>query len=110
MTAKPNKKTSVVEALAWLERRGSKRSREEMGPRYGIVDTGCFSLFDRSPHAWGRVAPWCTRREEFVRRVGFVLLACLALHDKKAGDGASRRRSHCSRKVRQTIGILSRRR
>src|SRR5262245_51827133 len=53
---------------------------------WGVVDTVCFVLFDRSPPAWGRVAPWCKRREEFVRRAGYVLLACLALHDKAAGD------------------------
>jgi 3-methyladenine DNA glycosylase AlkD len=151
-----NIKKRVVEVLASLERRGSRRVRDAMGPRYGIftdnaygvpireiqaiarqigrdhelaealwetgvyearlltayvddpaavtaaqmerwakafdnwgvVDTVCFSLFDRSPHAWRKVAPWCERREEFVRRAGFVLLACLALHDKGTGDDA----------------------
>jgi 3-methyladenine DNA glycosylase AlkD len=53
---------------------------------WGICDTVCFKLFDRSPLAWGRVAPWARRREEFVRRGGFALLASLALHDKAAGD------------------------
>ena len=146
----------VQEALSWLERRGSKRARDEMLTRYGITapkaygvsmamiqqlakrlgrdhrlaaalwatgwyearllaafvdepervtsaqmdrwardfdnwgicDTACFKLFDRSPHAWSKVAPWCARREEFVRRAGFALLACLALHDKGAADKA----------------------
>ncbi len=55
---------------------------------WGICDTVCFKLFDRSPLAWGRVAPWTKRREEFVRRGGFALLASLALHDKAAGDEA----------------------
>ncbi len=53
---------------------------------WGIVDTVCFVLFDRTPHAWDKVEPWCKRREEYVRRGGFVLLACLALHDKAAPD------------------------
>jgi 3-methyladenine DNA glycosylase AlkD len=53
---------------------------------WGICDTVCFKLFDRSPLAWGRVAPWAKRRDEFVRRGGFALLASLALHDKAAAD------------------------
>jgi 3-methyladenine DNA glycosylase AlkD len=142
------------EALAWLEKKGSKRVREEAKTRYGvdapqsfgvpvgavqqlakqlgkdhqlaaelwatgwyearllcayvdevdlvtpaqmdrwvrdfdnwgIVDTVCFVLFDKSKHAWSRVEPWCKRKEEFVRRAGFVMLACLGLHDKAAPD------------------------
>jgi 3-methyladenine DNA glycosylase AlkD len=53
---------------------------------WGIVDTVCFCLFDRTPQAWGRVERWSQRREEFVRRGAFALLACLALHDKTAPD------------------------
>lgn len=53
---------------------------------WGIVDTVCFVLFDRTPHAWAKARAWCARREEFVRRAGFVLVACLGLHDKASGD------------------------
>ena len=52
----------------------------------GICDTVCFHLFDRSPHAWAKVDKWSGRREEFVKRGAFALLACLALHDKAAAD------------------------
>lgn len=55
---------------------------------WGVVDTACFALFDRSPHAWKKVAPWVKRRGEFQKRAGFVLMACLAAHDKKAADAA----------------------
>ncbi len=54
---------------------------------WAICDTACFKLFDRSPHAWGKVAEWCERRAEFEKRAGFALLASLALHDKTSGDG-----------------------
>lgn len=50
------------------------------------TDTLCFHLFDRTPHAWKKVEAWSTRREEFVKRAAFALLASLALHDKKAPD------------------------
>jgi len=53
---------------------------------WGICDTLCFHLFDRTPHAWGKVAQWSGRREEYVKRTAFALLACLAAHDKKATD------------------------
>ena len=58
---------------------------------WSVVDTACFYLFDRSPHAWQKVAAWCRRKDEFVRRAGFVLLACLALHDKHTADAAFKR-------------------
>jgi 3-methyladenine DNA glycosylase AlkD len=53
---------------------------------WGICDTVCFHLFDRTPHAWAKVAAWHDRREEFVKRGAFALLASLALHDKASGD------------------------
>lgn len=54
---------------------------------WAICDTHCMHLFDRTPHAWSKVAQWTRRREEFVRRAGFALLASLALHDKQSPDG-----------------------
>jgi len=50
-------------------------------------DTTCFHLFHKSPHAFAMVAAWQGRDEEFVKRAAFALLASLALHDKKTGDG-----------------------
>ena len=55
---------------------------------WGICDTVCICLFDRTPYGFGRVKAWATRRDEFVRRAAFALLAGLALHDKEAGDEA----------------------
>jgi 3-methyladenine DNA glycosylase AlkD len=53
---------------------------------WGICDTLCFHLFDRTPHAWAKVKQWSGKREEFVKRAAFALLASLAGHDKTAGD------------------------
>lgn len=145
---------AVEEALAWLQDLASKKTRDEMGPRYGIftdkafgvsvgniqkvakrigknhqlalalwdtgwyearmlasfvdepervtpaqmdrwcrdfdnwgiVDTVCFKLFDRTPYAFDKVTQWSARRDEFGKRAGFALLACVALHDKDADD------------------------
>ncbi len=144
----------VREALAWLEQQGSKRVRDDMRTRYGIIapkafgvpvgviqqlakrlgrshelaaalwatgwyearmltayvdepervtaaqmdrwarqfdnwgicDTLCFCLFDRTPHAWKKVEQWSRRDEEFVKRAAFALLASLAGHDRTSGD------------------------
>jgi len=179
----------VDEALRWLERRGSKKVREEMLTRYGITapkafgvsvgaiqqlgkklgrdhglaaalwdtgwyearlltayvddpdqvtaaqmdrwardfdnwgvcDTLCFALFDRTSHAWKKVEPWSRRREEFVKRAAFALIASLALHDKKAGDeqflrtlplierGASDDRNFVKKGVSWALRVLGRR-
>jgi 3-methyladenine DNA glycosylase AlkD len=53
---------------------------------WAVCDTVCLHLFDRTPHAYRKVAQWSRRRGEFVRRAAFALLACLALHDKHAGN------------------------
>jgi 3-methyladenine DNA glycosylase AlkD len=53
---------------------------------WGICDTVCFHLFDKTPHAWAKVAQWSDHRHEFVKRAAFALLASLALHDKRADD------------------------
>jgi 3-methyladenine DNA glycosylase AlkD len=47
---------------------------------WAIVDTLAFNLFDRTPHAFAKVAKWSKSRDEFVKRAGFALLACVALH------------------------------
>lgn len=53
---------------------------------WGVVDTVCFKLFDRSPHAFAKIEKWSKSRDEWVKRAGVVLLACVALHDKTAPD------------------------
>ncbi|HWO02480.1 MAG TPA: DNA alkylation repair protein [Blastocatellia bacterium] len=53
---------------------------------WGIVDTLCFNLFDRTPHAWRKVEQWSKQEAEFVKRAGFALLWSLTVHDKTAVD------------------------
>lgn len=53
---------------------------------WDVGDQVCMNLFEKSPLAWKKVDDWSMRDEEFVRRTAFGLLACLAWHDKKAGD------------------------
>jgi 3-methyladenine DNA glycosylase AlkD len=53
---------------------------------WAICDTLCFHLFDRTPFAWKKLAPWAKGREEFEKRASFALLWGLTVHDKQAGN------------------------
>jgi len=53
---------------------------------WDVCDGVCSTLFDRTPFAYGKAAEWSGRDPEFVKRAGFVLMAALAVHDKRAAD------------------------
>ena len=53
---------------------------------WDVCDQCCSNLFDKTKFAHGKAAEWSKREEEFVKRAGFVLMAALAVHDKKAAD------------------------
>lgn len=55
---------------------------------WAFCDAMSFNLFDRSPHAWKKVAQWSRRKGEFEKRTAFALLWSLTVHDKESGDGA----------------------
>lgn len=53
---------------------------------WDITDQCCSNLFDKTPLAYKKAVEWSKRKEEFVKRAGFVLMAALSVHDKKADD------------------------
>ena len=53
---------------------------------WDVCDQVCMNLFDKSPLAIKKIHDWSKREEEFVKRAAFALVACLAWHDKGAGD------------------------
>ena len=53
---------------------------------WDVCDQACMNLFDKTPFAYKKAAEWSGRKEEFVKRSGFALMATLAVHDKAAGD------------------------
>lgn len=55
---------------------------------WAITDGCCLHLFARTPFAWDKAREWSARREEFVKRAGFTLMAVLAVHDKRGPDAA----------------------
>lgn len=53
---------------------------------WDVCDQVCSNLFDKTDFAYQKAHEWSGRKEEFVKRAGFVLMAALAVHDKRAGD------------------------
>lgn len=53
---------------------------------WATVDGACSYLFCRTPYAYEKPFKWANRKEEFVKRAAFSLVAYLAVHDKKAAD------------------------
>lgn len=53
---------------------------------WDLCDQCCMNLFDETPFAWDVALAWSAREEEFVKRAGFALMACLAWRDEDAPD------------------------
>lgn len=53
---------------------------------WDVCDQVCSNLFDKTPYAYKKTVEWSADKKEFVKRAGFVMMACLAVHDKKADD------------------------
>ncbi|MEM3404448.1 MAG: DNA alkylation repair protein [Nitrososphaeria archaeon] len=53
---------------------------------WDICDACCGNLFDKTPYGYRKAVEWSAREEEYVKRAGFVLMAELAVHDKKSKD------------------------
>jgi 3-methyladenine DNA glycosylase AlkD len=55
---------------------------------WDVCDGCCGTLFDKTKYAYRKAQEWSRRKEEFVRRAGYVLMAELAVHDKDAPDSS----------------------
>ena len=99
--------TGIHEAriIAYLIDHAKKVSEKQMDSwaedfdNWAICDGTCGHLFCRTEFAYKKVFEWSERDEEFIRRAGIVLIANLAVHDKKAAD----------EKIAQFLSILEKR-
>jgi 3-methyladenine DNA glycosylase AlkD len=57
---------------------------------WDICDQCCSNLFDKTSYALKKINEWTEHKEEFVKRAGFVLMACIAVHDKTLEDATFR--------------------
>lgn len=76
--------TMVDDPDAVTERQMESWAREF--DSWDLVDAACGNLFRLTRHAWPKAVEWSTRKEEFVKRAAFSLMAALAVHDKQASD------------------------
>ena len=53
---------------------------------WDVCDQCCANLFERTEFAYQKAVEWSSNDEEFIKRAGFVLMARLAVSDKKAPD------------------------
>jgi 3-methyladenine DNA glycosylase AlkD len=53
---------------------------------WDVCDQVCSNLFDKTSRAYAKAVEWSGRREEFVKRAGFAIMAALAVQDKTAED------------------------
>ena len=51
-----------------------------------ICDQCIMCLFEKTKYAYQKAVEWSNREEEFVKRAGYVMIARLAVSDKKADD------------------------
>jgi 3-methyladenine DNA glycosylase AlkD len=58
---------------------------------WAVVDGACNNLFRKTAFAHRKAIEWAKREEEYVRRAGFSMMACLAVHDKQAPDAQFQR-------------------
>ena len=54
---------------------------------WDVCDAACLHLFSWSGLAFEKAAAWPAREEEYVKRAGFALMACLAAGNRKSSDG-----------------------
>jgi 3-methyladenine DNA glycosylase AlkD len=53
---------------------------------WDVCDQVCMNLFEKTPLAWKKILDWSERKEEFVKRTAFSLIACIAWHHREARD------------------------
>lgn len=58
---------------------------------WDLCDQCCSNLFDRTGFAYEKCLQWTQDEREYVKRAGFVMMATLAVHDKKAPDDMFRK-------------------
>ncbi len=58
---------------------------------WDVCDQCCCDLFYRTEFATGQVLAWSSRKEEFIKRGAFAMIAAIAWHDKTATDSKLRK-------------------
>lgn len=76
---------SMVDRPQWVTRRQMNGWAADMDT-WDLADQCCGNLFDKTPFAVEKAIGWSHHRHEFVKRCGFVIMACRAIHITDAPD------------------------
>ena len=85
----PSRETRILAALTGEPEKVTIELMEEWVKEFDsweICDQIIMNLFEKTEWAHSRAVEWSSRKEEFVKRAGFVLMARLAVSDKGAPD------------------------
>ncbi|MDQ7790754.1 MAG: DNA alkylation repair protein [Clostridia bacterium] len=77
---------------------------------WDLCNQYCMNLFEKTRFAYQKCFDWSCREEEFVKRAGFVLMARLAVSNKKADDARFEQFLPIIGEKPGILGISSRRR
>lgn len=53
---------------------------------WDVCDQVCDNLFQHTKFAYKKIDRWSIRKEEFVKRAAFTMIACRTVHDREATD------------------------
>jgi 3-methyladenine DNA glycosylase AlkD len=53
---------------------------------WDICDQMCSNLYDKTKYAYQKAYKWIKSPKEYVKRAGYVMMAVMSVHDKKADD------------------------
>jgi len=87
--AEPGRETRVLAALVDDPKRVTEVQMEAWVRDFDsweVCDQAIMKLFEKTPFAWEKALAWSREEAEFVKRAGYVLMARLAVSDKKAPD------------------------
>ena len=75
--------TSMIEEIRYVTEKEMENYIKEFD-YWEICDQFCMNLFEKLPYAYEKAIELARRKDEFAKRTGFVMMARLAVSDKKA--------------------------
>ncbi len=83
------RETRILASMVDEPSKVTKKQMEDWAGEFNyweICDQCCMNLFKKHKSAYELPVEWSRKKEEFIKRAGFVIMACLAVSDKKAED------------------------
>ena len=76
---------SLIDKPEFVSRKQMEKWASEFD-NWAVCDSTCGNLFDKVIGAKDIALEWTKRKEEYVKRAGFVIITWMSVHDKKCSD------------------------